>query len=160
MLNRDIYNKSPKENRLVNNGVAEVSEDHSEAAQAILRYELETFVCDGQYEKGLDAILDTFLRNLNAGSEQPGVATQKFTVGQDDLVGTAGKDKFVANVVQNINGEQTNSLATGDSVDGGAGQDSLFATVQQASALNQGPASAIMPARWLTSMECFSTFWP
>ena len=48
MLNRDIYNKAPKENRLVNNGVAEVSEDHSEAAQAILRYELETFVCDGQ----------------------------------------------------------------------------------------------------------------
>ena len=54
MLNRDIYNKAPQENRLVNNGVAEVSEDHSEAAQAILRYELETFVCDGQYEKGLD----------------------------------------------------------------------------------------------------------
>ncbi|KNE27047.1 BREX system P-loop protein BrxC [Achromobacter spanius] len=73
MLNRDIYNKSPKENRLVNNGVAEVSEDHSEAAQAILRYELETFVCDGQYEKGLETILDKFLLNLDAGTEQPGV---------------------------------------------------------------------------------------
>lgn len=73
MLNRDIYNKPPKENRLVNNGVAEVSEDHSEAAQAVLRYELETFVCDGQYEKGLETILDKFLFNLDAGSEQPGV---------------------------------------------------------------------------------------
>lgn len=73
MLNRDIYNKPPKENRLVNNGVAEVSEDHSDAAQAILRYELETFVCDGQYEKGLDTILDKFLVNLDAGTEQPGV---------------------------------------------------------------------------------------
>lgn len=73
MLNRDIYNKPPKENRLVNNGVAEVSEDHSEAAQAILRYELETFVCDGQYEKGLETILDKFLLNLDAGTEQPGV---------------------------------------------------------------------------------------
>jgi hypothetical protein len=73
MLNRDIYNKLPKENRLVNNGVAEVSEDHSEAAQAILRYELETFVCDGQYEKGLETILDKFLLNLDAGTEQPGV---------------------------------------------------------------------------------------
>lgn len=73
MLNRDIYNTAPKENRLVNNGVAEVSEDHSEAAQAILRYELETFVCDGQYEKGLETILDKFLLNLDAGSEQPGV---------------------------------------------------------------------------------------
>lgn len=73
MQNRDIYNKPPKEDRLVNNGVAEVSEDHSEAAQAILRYELETFVCDGQYEKGLKTILEKFLLNLDAGTEQPGV---------------------------------------------------------------------------------------
>ena len=29
MLNRDVYSKLPTENRLVNNGVAEVSEDHS-----------------------------------------------------------------------------------------------------------------------------------
>lgn len=73
MLNRDIYSSLPKENRLVNNGVAEVSEDHSAAAQAILRYELETFVCDGQYAKGLETILDKFLLNLHAGTEQPGV---------------------------------------------------------------------------------------
>jgi len=73
MLNRDIYVKPPKDNRLVNNGVAEVSEDRSDAAQAILRYELETFVCDGQYEKGLETILDKFLLNLDAGIEQPGV---------------------------------------------------------------------------------------
>jgi hypothetical protein len=73
MQNRDIYIKPPKENRLVNNGVAEVSEDHSGAAQAILRHELETFVCDGQYQKGLETILEKFLLNLDAGTEQPGV---------------------------------------------------------------------------------------
>ena len=73
MLNRDIYNKPPQENRLVNNGVAEVSEDFSEGAQAVLRYELETFVCDGQYEKGVETILDKFLLNLDSRAEQPGV---------------------------------------------------------------------------------------
>lgn len=73
MLNRDIYNRVPQENLLVNNGVAEVSEDHSEAAQAVLRYELESFVCDGQYEKGLETILDKFLLNLQSKTEQPGV---------------------------------------------------------------------------------------
>lgn len=73
MLNRDIYNKPPQENRLVNNGVAEVAEDYSDAAQSILRYELETFVCDGQYEKGLETILEKFLLNLGSKSEQPGV---------------------------------------------------------------------------------------
>lgn len=73
MLNRDIYVKSPDQNRLANNGVAEVSEDHSAAALEVLRYELETFVCDGQYEKGIETILETFLQNLGAKSEQPGV---------------------------------------------------------------------------------------
>lgn len=73
MLNRDIYVKAPDQNRLANNGVAEVSEDHSAAALEVLRYELETFVCDGQYEKGIETILETFLRNLGTKSEQPGV---------------------------------------------------------------------------------------
>lgn len=73
MLNQDIYLKPPAENSLVNNGVAEVTEDRSEAAQATLRHELETFVCDGQYAKGLQTIFDTFLRNLDNSAEQPGV---------------------------------------------------------------------------------------
>lgn len=73
MLNRDLYLKPPDQNRLANNGVAEVSEDRSAAALAVLRNELETFVCDGQYQKGLETILDTFLRNLGTQSEQPGV---------------------------------------------------------------------------------------
>jgi len=73
MLNREIYLKAPEQNRLVNNGVAEVSEDYSESALQVLRYELETFVCDGQYEKGLDTIFDTFLRNLSSHNEQPGL---------------------------------------------------------------------------------------
>ncbi len=72
MKNQDVYQKDPLVNRLANNGVAEVAEDRSEAALATLRYELETFVCDGQYEKGLEKILRTFLDNL-CEAEQPGV---------------------------------------------------------------------------------------
>lgn len=73
MLNREIYRKPPQENPLINNGVAEVSEDHSSAAQVILRYELENFVCDGQYETGLETIFQQFLRHVDAQAEQPGV---------------------------------------------------------------------------------------
>lgn len=73
MLNKDIYTKAPAENRLANNGVAELSEDHSEAAQSVLRYELETFVCDGQYEAGMETILEKFLLNLGSQNEQPGI---------------------------------------------------------------------------------------
>ena len=73
MLNKEIYLKDPLENQLANNGVAEVKDDTSKQALATLRYELETFVCDGEYEKGLDKILNTYLTNVANGNEQPGV---------------------------------------------------------------------------------------
>lgn len=72
MLNRDIYIKDPTTRTLVNQGVASVNDDVSNEALTVLRYELETFVCDGQYEKGLFHILDTFLRNIDQ-PQQPGV---------------------------------------------------------------------------------------
>jgi len=71
MLNQDIYVKDPLANQLANNGVAEVKDDNSEQALATLKYELETFVCDGEYEKGLDKILSTFLSHLQNDQEQP-----------------------------------------------------------------------------------------
>ena len=52
MLNKEIYAKDPLANQLANNGVAEVKDDTSQQALETLRYELETFVCDGEYEKG------------------------------------------------------------------------------------------------------------
>lgn len=78
MLNREIYSKDPLESKLANNGVAEVKDDLSDQALDTLRYELDTFVCDGEYEKGLEKILSTFLGNLGqtaggVSQEQPGV---------------------------------------------------------------------------------------
>ena len=73
MLNKDIYVKDPLANQLANNGVAEVKDDTSEQALETLKYELETFVCDGEYAKGLDKVLSTFLTNVNKGTEQPGI---------------------------------------------------------------------------------------
>ena len=73
MLNQEIYVKNPLENQLANNGVAEVKDDVSEQALATLKYELETFVCDGEYEKGLEKILSAFLTNVDKGAEQPGI---------------------------------------------------------------------------------------
>ncbi|MFA6810327.1 MAG: BREX system P-loop protein BrxC [Desulfoplanes sp.] len=72
MINQDIYLKNPAEHKLVNEGVASVNDDQTEHSLAVLRYEVETFVCDGQYEKGMAHILDTYLRNLDQ-AQQPGV---------------------------------------------------------------------------------------
>ncbi len=73
MLNREIYAKDPLANQIANNGVAEVKDDTSAEALSTLRYELETFVCDGEYERGMERIVDTFLTNVEQGREQPGV---------------------------------------------------------------------------------------
>lgn len=72
MLNRDIYQKDPSIRKLVNEGVASVNDEQTDEALTVLRYELETFVCDGQYEKGIVHILETYLKNINQ-SVQPAV---------------------------------------------------------------------------------------
>ncbi|MBN1549946.1 BREX system P-loop protein BrxC, partial [bacterium] len=73
MKNRDIYLRDPSTRKLVNEGVASVNDD----TQEVLRYELDTFVCEGQYEKGLRHILETYLKNINQ-AQQPGVWVSGF----------------------------------------------------------------------------------
>lgn len=77
MNNRDIYIKDPSTKKLVNEGVASVNDDKTAHAMSVLRYELDTFVCDGQYEKGLAHILDTYLRNVEQ-AQQPAVWVSGF----------------------------------------------------------------------------------
>ena len=72
MLNKGIYIKDPTSIKLVNEGVANVNDERTDQALEVLRYELETFVCDGQYEKGLNHILETYLKNINQ-AQQPSV---------------------------------------------------------------------------------------
>ncbi len=77
MINRDIYQKDPASRKLVNEGVASVNDDSTRQALAVLRYELETFVCDGQYEKGMEHILETYLKNIDQ-AQQPAVWVSGF----------------------------------------------------------------------------------
>ena len=72
MKNKEIYFKDPSSRKLVNEGVANVNDDSTDKAMDVLRYELETFVCDGQYQKGMELILETYLKNINQ-AQQPGV---------------------------------------------------------------------------------------
>ena len=77
MNNRDIYQKDPATCKLINEGVASVNDETTSQALAVLRYELETFVCDGQYEKGMAHILDTYLKNIDQ-AQQPAVWVSGF----------------------------------------------------------------------------------
>lgn len=77
MNNRAIYQKDPTKQKLVNEGVASVNDDQTSQALAVLRYELETFVCDGQYQKGMADVLYTYLKNVEQ-AQQPAVWVSGF----------------------------------------------------------------------------------
>jgi hypothetical protein len=77
MRNGEIYVNDPREQELLNNGVAEVKDTGSAEEMRTLHYELRTFVCEGQYEKGLQRILDSYLRHLDQ-PEQPAVWVSGF----------------------------------------------------------------------------------
>lgn len=77
MKNREIYAKDPGQQELLNNGVAEVKDTGTIEERRTLRYELETFVCAGEYSKGLRRILETYLNNLK-NPEQPAVWVSGF----------------------------------------------------------------------------------
>jgi len=77
MKNHNIFLKDPATQKLVNEGVANVNDDKTSQALAVLRYELDTFVCDGQYEKGMLHILETYLKNIDE-AQQPAVWVSGF----------------------------------------------------------------------------------
>lgn len=76
-LNRDVFATDPASLELLNHGVAEVKGGRTEAELRTLRYELSTFVCEGQYEAGFRKILETYLANLGK-TEQPGIWVSGF----------------------------------------------------------------------------------
>jgi len=77
MQNREIYQTDPLNRKLVNEGVASVNDEVTNKALEVLRYELDTFVCDGQYEKGMRDILETYLKNIDQ-AQQPSVWVSGF----------------------------------------------------------------------------------
>lgn len=126
---------------------AEILAYQGDAANAVAKQWLAGVTDDASLKAAVTVDVLTSTVTQMGGSNTGGQPSQNFTltVGQDTLKGTTANDTFVAKVVQNVNGEQTNQLATGDSINGGAGVDTLNAVVQTASALNNSPASAITP---------------
>ena len=68
--NREVFQRDPTTYVIPNLGVAKVGVPRTDADWAVLKWELETFVCEGEYEKGLDRILSTYLAQLGQ-AQQP-----------------------------------------------------------------------------------------
>lgn len=69
MKNRELFRRDPAISKLLNDGVAAVREAASTREIETLRYELEHFVCEGQYEDGLIRILESYLGNVNSTTQ-------------------------------------------------------------------------------------------
>lgn len=70
MKNRAVYQRDPDRIALLNNGVAAVTDAFTSDEQRTLRFELEHFVCEGQYRIGLERILESYL-GQQGQPEQP-----------------------------------------------------------------------------------------
>jgi hypothetical protein len=80
LLNRDVFDLDPSANSLQNDGVSKVNNT------AALRYELSTFVCEGEYEKGLFRILDTYLSHLSQTTQPSAWVSGFYGSGKSHLV--------------------------------------------------------------------------
>ncbi|MGC8635291.1 MAG: BREX system P-loop protein BrxC [Candidatus Limnocylindrales bacterium] len=76
-LVRDVLARDPSSWSIPNLGVAKVGQPHTEEEWAVLRYELEAFVAEGEYATGLERILRSYLTNLDKLS-QPAVWVSGF----------------------------------------------------------------------------------
>ena len=77
MMNREVFAVDPTEGDIPNLGVAKVHNPEDAGDWATLEWELRSFVCEGEYERGLERILDQFLLHLSR-NEQPAVWVSGF----------------------------------------------------------------------------------
>ena len=86
LKNREVFHRDPVTNAIPNNGVATIGEPKSESDWAVLRYELESFVCDGEYRSGLERILSSFLTNTGQLEQQAVWISGFYGCGKSHLV--------------------------------------------------------------------------
>ena len=70
MRNRDIYHRDPAQVALPNSGVAAMTDAQTEDERRTLRFELAHFVCEGEYQRGLVRILESYISHQGQ-PEQP-----------------------------------------------------------------------------------------
>ena len=77
MLNKELFRKDPTTFSIPNDGVTVVTDPQTPQEWDVLRFELSSFVCEGEYQRGLERVLSTFLEHLNQ-PKQPAVWVSGF----------------------------------------------------------------------------------
>jgi len=90
MKNKELFNLNPTQNNLLNDGVVEINISKDDNGIATLKHELKTFVCEGEYQKGLYRILDTYLKNIDQPKQPAAWVSGFFGSGKSHLVKMLG----------------------------------------------------------------------
>ncbi len=77
ITNRELFHRDPTDTKIPNDGVTKVMRPETDQQWDVLRWELRSFVCDGQYALGLERILGSFLTNVPK-AQQPAVWVSGF----------------------------------------------------------------------------------
>jgi hypothetical protein len=85
-LNRDVFFEDPTKKPLPNDGVTKVLRPTTKKEWDVLRYELTSFVCDGEYERGLDRILSQYLAHLHEPTQPAAWVSGFYGSGKSHLV--------------------------------------------------------------------------
>lgn len=86
MKNREIFQRDPATTKLLNDGVAAVTESANTKEIETLRYELEHFVCEGQYKGGFIRILESYLGNADSTVQPAAWVSGFFGSGKSHLL--------------------------------------------------------------------------
>ena len=86
MKNSEIFQRNPSTSKLLNDGVAAVTEGASQKEIDTLRYELEHFVCEGQYKEGMTRILESFIGNVGSPVQPAAWVSGFFGSGKSHLL--------------------------------------------------------------------------
>jgi hypothetical protein len=83
---KDVLQRDPVQNPLINEGQARITDTKTEKEQQELRGELSTFVCEGQYADGIERIIRSFLDGLNKTSQRGAWVSGFFGSGKSHLL--------------------------------------------------------------------------
>ena len=83
---REVLSRDPLTTVIPNDGVTKVIQPQSANEWDVLRYELESFVCEGEYRQGLDRILSAFLTNVSQPQQQAVWVSGFYGSGKSHLV--------------------------------------------------------------------------